>query len=82
MPCVSAREMGSGGLMYAGGYPLYENFRDLSLPGDFHSLFESAPGRYMFEVHSVIPGRAPLTPCQSMPTMLSLISMKEPPWPS
>ena len=40
-----AREMGTGGLMYAGGYPLYENFRDLCLPGDFHAMFESAPGR-------------------------------------
>lgn len=46
-----AREMQTGGLMYAGGYPLYENYRDLSLPGDFHSLFESSPGRYLFEIH-------------------------------
>ncbi len=42
---ASGARDGDGGLMYAGGYPLYENFRDLCLPGDFHAMFESAPGR-------------------------------------
>jgi predicted O-methyltransferase YrrM len=46
-----AREMGAAGLMYTGGFPLHENFHDLSLPGAFHEMFESAPSRYTFETH-------------------------------
>jgi len=51
--------------MYAGGYPLYENFRDLCLPGDFHAMFESAPGRYTFEVHNGVSVflKGSLLPC-------------------